>query len=96
MKEKLIVTRNFLYRLFLIGFALNLGAQFVFMFAAKNEGLNQVSKLLNITPFYLSAMITLSIVLTRVIFLYFVLLPALALHWTVARDKYLMEKKEIE
>lgn len=87
MKEKLIIIRNFLYRLFLIGFILNLGAQFVFMAAAKGQGIVEVSKLLSVTPFYVGAFISSSIIIIRVIFLYFILLPAIALHWTVARDK---------
>lgn len=96
MRKKLTVARNFLYRLVFIGLVINVAAQFAYMAAAKHEGINLASKLMNITPFYLSAMITSSIVLTRAIFLYFVLLPALALHWTVARDKHLIEKKEGE
>lgn len=87
MKEKLIIIRNFLYRLFVIGFILNLGAQFVFMAAAKGQGVVEVSKLLSVTPYYLGSLVSSSIIVIRVIFLYFVLLPALALHWTIARDK---------
>lgn len=88
MKEKLIITRNFLYRLFLIGFILNILAQFVFMAASKGVGISELSKMLSITPFYLGAIISTSIVAIRVFFLYFILLPALALHWTIARDKF--------
>lgn len=88
MKEKLIITRNFLYRLFLIGFILNILAQFVFMAASKGVGISELSKMLNITPFYLGAIISTSIVAIRVFFLYFILLPALALHWTIARDTF--------
>lgn len=89
MREKLILIRNFLYRLFLIGFILNVAAQFVFMAAAKGQGINELSQILSIPPFYLGELIVSSIVIIRVIFLYFILLPALALHWTVARDKSL-------
>lgn len=89
MKEKLITTRNFLYRLFLIGFVLNLTAQFVFMATAKGQGINELAQILSIPPFYLSGLIVSSIVVIRVIFLYFILMPALALHWTIARDKNL-------
>lgn len=88
MKEKLIITRNFLYRFFLIGFVLNLLAQFVFMAAAKGAGIIELSKMLSVTPFYLGAIISTSIVAIRVFFLYFILLPAIALHWTIARDKF--------
>ncbi len=93
MIRKLVVTRNFLYRLFLIGFAINLGAQAVFVAAAKNERVKHLSKFLNISPLYLNILINSAIILTRVVFLYFILFPALALHWTVARDKYLIEKR---
>lgn len=87
MRNRLIVIRNFLYRLFLIGFILNLLAQFVFIAAAKGQGLIEASVMLNVTPLYLGTLITCSIIIMRVIFLYFVLLPALALHWTIAKDK---------
>lgn len=90
MKENLILTRNFLYRLFLIGFILNIIAQFVFMAAAKGQALIQISQFISIPPYYLGELIVTSIVVIRVIFLYFILLPALALHWTVARDKKLL------
>lgn len=88
MKEKLIITRNFLYRLFLIGFILNIIAQFIFMAATKGQGVIELSKMLSITPFYLGAIVSTSIVAIRVFFLYFILLPAIALHWTIARDKF--------
>lgn len=91
MQNKLIVIRNFLYRLFLIGFIINLLAQFMFMVAAKGQGIVELSTLLNITPFYIGAIITTSIVTMRVIFLYFILFPALALHWTIARDKNIIK-----
>lgn len=91
MKEKLIIIRNFLYRLFLIGFVLSLLAQFVFMAAVKGQGIIDLSVMLNTPPVYLSTLITSSIIIIRVLFLYFVLLPALALHWTIARDKNIIE-----
>lgn len=89
MRNKLIITRNFLYRLFLIGFILNIAAQFIYMAAVKGQAIIQLSQLLSITPFYLGALVTSSIIVIRVILLYFVLFPALALHWTIARDKHL-------
>lgn len=89
MREKLIIARNFLYRLFLIGFIANVAAQIIFMAAAKGHAINQLSQMLTITPFYLGALVTSSIIVMRVIFLYFILFPALALHWTIARDKHL-------
>lgn len=88
MKEQLVITRNFLYRLFLIGFILNIAAQFIFMAASRGTGIIELSKMLSVTPFYLGAIISTSIVFIRVFFLYFILLPALALHWTIARDKF--------
>lgn len=90
MKEKLILIRNFLYRLFLLGFLINVFAQFVLMVAVQGGALMELSKLLNVSTFYLGEMITSSIVIIRIILFYFVLLPALALHWTIARDKNLI------
>lgn len=86
MRVNLIVTRNFLYRLFVIGFVVNVLAQMVFMVAAKGQGIVEMATILNITPFFVGAIITASLVVMRMIFLYFVLFPALALHWTIARD----------
>lgn len=89
MKEKLLITRNFLYRLFLLGFVVNFFAQFILMIAVNGGALLELSRLLSVTPFYLGELITSSIVIMRVILFYFVLLPALALHWTIAKDKNL-------
>lgn len=89
MKEKLILARNFLYRLFLLGFVVNLFAQVVFMLAVKDQSLTQLSQFVNIPPYYLGELIISSIIYLRLFLFYFVLLPALALHWTIARDKVL-------
>lgn len=87
MKEKLIITRNFLYRLFLLGFIINLFAQFVLMIAVKNGAFLELAKTLSVSTYYLGELVTSSIVIMRIILFYLVLLPALALHWTIARDK---------
>jgi len=90
MKENLIITRNFLYRLFLIGFVINFLAQFIFMFAVKAQGINELAQMLSVSPLDLGQTIFSSIIYIRVILFYFILLPALALHWTIARDKKLL------
>lgn len=92
MREKLIVTRNFLYRLFFIGFVFNVFAQIIFMLAASGHGLAQASRAISVPPFYLGEMVVTSIMIIRMFLFYAVLLPALALHWTIARDKVLKEK----
>lgn len=89
MKEKLIITRNFLYRLFIIGIVLNIFAQFMFMMAIKGQALNEVAVALNLSSSYLVQMIISSIISIRIVLLYFILCPAFALHWTIARDKNL-------
>lgn len=91
MKKKLILTRNFLYRLFFIGFIFNVFVQVVFMFAAKGHGLNEAARAISVPPYYLGEMIVSSIMFIRMFFFYVILLPALALHWTIARDKELKE-----
>lgn len=87
MKEKLLVARNFLYRLFLLGFLINLFAQFVLMIAVKQGAIAELSQALSVSTYYLGELITSSIVITRIILFYLVLLPAFALHWTIAKDK---------
>lgn len=89
MKQNLIIMRNFLYRLFLIGFVINFLAQFILMFAVKMQGLIELSQMLSVSPFYLGETIMTSIIVMRVILFYFVLIPAFALHWTIAREKSL-------
>ena len=89
MKQKLLLARNFLYRLFLIGFVINFSAQMIIMIAVKNGALVELGQMLSVTPFYLGSLITSSIINVRVALFYFVLLPAFALHWTIARDKNL-------
>lgn len=90
MKEKLIITRNFLYRLFLLGFLINLFAQFVLMIAVKQGAMIELSQMLSVSPFYLGELVTTSIIIMRIVLFYLVLLPALALHWTIARDKNIL------
>lgn len=89
MREKLIVTRNFLYRLFIISFIINIIAQIILTLATKSNNINQVSLMLGVTPFYLAQLIFTSIVIIRVFLFYFILLPAIALHWTIASDKHI-------
>lgn len=89
MKEKLLVARNFLYRLFLLGFLINLFAQFVLMIAVKEGAIAELSQMLSVSPFYLGETVTSSIIITRIILFYLILLPAFALHWTIAKDKNL-------
>lgn len=89
MREKLIITRNFLYRFFILGFIINLIVQFIFSAAVKTQGVNELSQMLSVSSYYLAQLIISSIVFIRVFLFYFVLLPAIALHWTIARDKHL-------
>lgn len=91
MRKKLVVTRNFLYRLFFIGFAFNVLAQVIFMLAAKGHGMEEVSRAISVPPYYLGEMVVTSIMIIRMFLFYAVLLPAFALHWTIARDKELKE-----
>lgn len=86
MKEKLTLARNFLYRLFVIAFVLNVLSQIPFMFI-KYQGIVQAAQVLGLSPQYLMQLIITYITSIRVILIYFVLCPALALHWTISRDK---------
>lgn len=86
MKEKLIVLRNFLYRFFVIGFVVSIIAQLPFLWI-KESGVMQVSQILHVMPSTLFAIVISFIAYVRVALIYFVLCPALALHWTIKRDK---------
>lgn len=88
MKEKLIIIRNFLYRLFIIGFILNILSQLPFL-VLKMQGINEAASFLGVPPYYLMELLISTISTLRVILFYFILCPALALHWTIARDKNL-------
>lgn len=86
MREKLILIRNFLYRFFVIGFVFNVLFQLLFMYLGV-KGLQEASRVLELRPYYLIELLITIISYLRVFFVYFVLFPALALHWTIARDK---------
>ena len=72
MKEKLIVTRNFLYRLFLIGIIFNVLFQVLFL-AIGGKGLSEASRVMELPPYYLIELIIVSITAIRAILFYFIL-----------------------
>lgn len=86
MKEKLLLTRNFLYRLFLVGFLFSVIFQLSFM-SISPKLLVEANKLLGLPPFFVLELVISALVYIRVFLVYFILCPALALHWTIARDK---------
>lgn len=88
MKEKLILTRNFLYRFFVIGFVLNVLFQLTVLFIG-GKTLNEVSRILELPPFYITELLIVVIASIRAFLIYCILCPALALHWTIAKDKIL-------
>lgn len=88
MKEKLTIVRNFLYRFFLIGIVLNILFQLLVLFIG-GKSLLEVSRILELPPFYLTELLIVTIASIRAILIYFILCPALALHWTISRDKTL-------
>ena len=85
MREKLILVRNFLYRFFIIGFIFNILTQLFFLLIGA-KGLHQASMVLELRPYYLLELIISTVMYLRVFLVYFVLFPALALHWTIAKD----------
>lgn len=88
MKENLTVIRNFLYRLFLIGFIFSALTQLGIIFG-NFQGISEASKMLHVSPEYLIELILNSITVVKTFLFYCVLCPALALHWTIAKDKNL-------
>lgn len=87
MKEKLLVTRNFLYRLFVVGFIFSLIFQLSFM-SISPKLLAEANKVLGLQPYFILELVIQALVYIRAFLIYFILCPALALHWTIARDKY--------
>lgn len=88
MRDKLIITRNFLYKLFLIGFLLNVLFQLLILLMG-GKALSEASRVLELQPYFLTQLLIVCIATIRIFLVYFVLCPALALHWTVAKDKTL-------
>lgn len=86
MKEKLIIIRNFLYRFFVIGFVLNILFQLLILFVGLNS-LNEASRILDLPHSFLMEVFIVAIASTRAFLVYLILCPALALHWTISRDK---------
>lgn len=86
MKEKLIVIRNFLYRLFIVGFVFNVLFQLLFLIMG-GKGIQEASRVLELPPYYLIELLISTIIYMRIVLIYFILFPAIALHWTIARDK---------
>lgn len=86
MREKLILVRNFLYRLFLIGFLFSVFAQVMYMLMS-GPTIIEATKLLGLPPFFLTKLMISTIVSIRIFLVYVILAPALALHWTISRDK---------
>lgn len=87
MREKLLLTRNFLYRLFVVGFLFSIVFQLSFM-SISPKLLAEANKVLGLQPFFVLELVIQALVYIRAFLIYFILCPALALHWTIARDKY--------
>lgn len=97
MSEKLIVLRNFLYRFFAIGIVLSILSQAILvifsgMIFNPQPVFNTMPPFNAVPPFYgippQQIMITLMtfIGVSRIFLVYFVLCPALALHWTIKSE----------
>lgn len=95
MKEKLILIRNFLYRLFLICFVINLITQLPLFFIKDVDFIN-ISRMFGMSPFYVQQTIFSVVITARALIFYVILFPALALHWTIAKDKGLKYFKDSE
>lgn len=88
MRDKLIIARNFLYKLFLIGFVLNVLFQLLVL-SIGGKALLEASRVLELQPFFLTQLLIICVASVRIFLVYCVLCPALAIHWTVAKDKTL-------
>lgn len=74
--------------MFLIGFVLNVLFQLVILFIG-GKGLLEAARILELPPYYLTQVMIVAIASIRAFLVYFILCPALALHWTIAKDKTL-------
>lgn len=91
MSKKLVVVRNFLYRFFVIGFLVSILSQLVF-FANNGMFLTQIAMMLEVSRAHLVLLVISLIALGRIFLVYLILCPALALHWTIKREKSLNEQ----
>jgi len=91
MKEMLTIIRNILYRIFIIGFIFSIVSQLALIFM-DFEGINEAAKLLHVSSTNLIMVILNSINFVKVFLFYGILCPALAIHWTISRDKLLKNK----
>ena len=98
MLKKLVVLRNFLYRLFVVGVVFDILTQLLFLaingfvlapkpplFGMPPGGMPPFG----LPPHEVCAAMMNFIGFSRTFLVYFVLCPALALHWTVKREKSL-------
>lgn len=88
MKEILIVIRNFLYRLFLIGLVFSILSQLALIYI-NVQGLTEASKILHVSSSYLMELMLKAITDVKNFLFFGVLCPAIALHWTISKDKLL-------
>lgn len=88
MKVYLIVARNFLYRLFFIGLIFSVLFQLIFIFN-NFHGLAEAANILHVSQSYLIELLLNSISAVKTFLFFGVLCPALALHWTITKDKLL-------
>lgn len=86
MKEILIIIRNFLYRLFLIGLVFSVLSQLALV-SINVQGLTEASKILHVSSNYLMELMLKAITDVKNFLFFGVLCPAIALHWTISKDK---------
>lgn len=88
--KKLVVLRNFLYRFFVIGFVFSVIMQAVLM--VSHDYIFAIAKeFANIPQCGLALLLTGFLGYVRLFLFFMVLSPALALHWTISRDKAFKE-----
>ena len=82
MTENLILTRNFLYKWFFIGFLFFITGAIAFIFV-KDFGAAMAQNWYGITPDYYFKSVFIFLAYIKIFLFIFILSPALALHWII-------------
>lgn len=82
MCEKLVLTRNFLYKFFVVGFLLFLLTAIIYIFV-RGFAVEMALAWYGVDPLYYQNLVFMFFGFIKFILIFLVLSPALALHWMI-------------
>lgn len=82
MEDKLVLARNFLYKFFVAGFVILILSAVIYIFA-KDYAIEMSGAWYGIDPEFIKYYAFVMLGLIKVVLIFFVLTPALALHWLI-------------